>query len=403
MTVSPGSRPRRVLIIVENLPVPFDRRVWSEATALQRAGYQVSVICPVGVGAESLRDRIDGIEIYRHPLPPEGQGAVGYLKEYATALYWEFRLAFRVSREQGFDAIHICNPPDLLFLVGTFFKLFGRKRLLFDHHDINPEMYEAKFGRRDIFWHLLKFFERLTFMFSDVSIATNESYRRIAIERGKMPAEKVFIIRSGPSLKRLRRVPPNPSWKAGRTYLAGYVGVIGESEGIDLLLEAVRHIVEKRKRTDVQFVVIGSGPYLATAKALCTDLGVNSFVRFTGRISDAELLEILSTADIGVNPDRWSPFNDKSTMNKTLEYMALGLPLVQFDSTEGRFSAGDAALYAKRNDSADFGDKIIELLSDDCLRQKMSAYARLRIENQLGWDHEEPKLLSAYEMLFSDE
>lgn len=403
MTASPGSRPRRVLIIVENLPVPFDRRVWSEATALRRAGYRVSIICPTGVGAESHRETIDGIEIYRHPIPIEGDNAIGYLKEYASALFWEFRLAFRVAREQGFDAIHICNPPDLLFVVGAFFKLFGRKRLLFDHHDINPELYEAKFGRRDFFWRVLKILERLTFMFADVSIATNESYRQIAIERGKMPPDRVFIVRSGPNLKRLRRVPPDSAWKAGRRYLVGYVGVIGEQEGIDLLLRAVRHIVEDRHRTDVQFVIIGSGTYLAAAKALCRELGVDDFVRFTGRVSDAELLEILSTADIGVNPDRWSPFNDKSTMNKTLEYMALGLPQVQFDSTEGRYSAREASLYAERNDYADFGDKILDLLSDPERRREMGDYARARIESELSWDHEEPKLLAAYEALFKND
>ncbi|HEX4761560.1 MAG TPA: glycosyltransferase family 4 protein [Sphingomicrobium sp.] len=400
MKASPGSHCRRVLIIVENLPVPFDRRVWSEATALRRAGYVVSVICPVGAGAERPEETIEGIHIYRHPLPPEGRSAIGYFKEYATALYWEFRLAFRVSRREGFDAIHICNPPDLLFLVGAFFKLFGRKRLLFDHHDINPELYEAKFGRRDIFWRLLKLFERLTFAFADVSIATNESYRRIAVERGKMPADRVFIVRSGPNLERLRPVPPNPAWKAGRQYLAAYVGVIGESEGVDLLLLAVRHIVRERQRTDVSFVIVGSGPYLDTARALCSELALDDFVRFTGRIDDPTLLEILSTADIGVNPDRWSPFNDKSTMNKTLEYMTLGLPLVQFDSTEGRYSAGDAALYAKRNDPADFGDRILDLLSDPERRRAMGEYARARIVDQLSWDHEEPKLLSAFEKLF---
>jgi glycosyltransferase involved in cell wall biosynthesis len=241
-------RQRRVLIIVENLPSPFDRRVWQEAGALRDAGYLVSIICPTGKGFEKRFEEIDGIHIHRHPLPVEAEGAAGYALEYAAALFWEFVLAWKVLFGRGFDVIHACNPPDLIFIVGGFFKLLLRKRFLFDHHDINPELYEAKFGRRDLFYRLMLWVERLTFRCADVSIATNESYRRIAIERGGMPPERVHVVRSGPVLDRLRIVPPVPALKQGRRHLVGYVGVMGAQEGIDLLLQAAAHIVHRLGR-----------------------------------------------------------------------------------------------------------------------------------------------------------
>jgi glycosyltransferase involved in cell wall biosynthesis len=401
MTASSGKRPRRVLIIVENLPVPFDRRVWSEATTLRNAGYEVSVICPKGPQAERSREVIDGIHIYRHPLPLEARGASGYLVEYATALFWEFVLAWRVLLTRGFDAIHACNPPDLIFLVGGFFKVFFRKRFLFDQHDINPELYEAKFGRRDLAWRALKLVERLTFATADVSIATNESYRQIAVHRGKMDPNRVFVVRSGPTLDRVREMPADPSWRQGRAHLVAYIGVIGGQEGLDLLLEAVNHVVRVRNRHDIQFVVMGSGPELATVQAMCKELDLEAYVTFTGRVDDATLFTVLSTADVCVNPDRFNEMNDKSTMNKIMEYMALSKPIVQFDLTEGRVSAQDASVYAKRNDAADFGDKVVSLVDDPGLRSEMGKFGRRRVHDELAWPHEAPKLLVAYEALFA--
>lgn len=402
MTASPG-RPPRVLIIVENLPVPFDRRVWSEATTLRRAGYEVSVICPTGVGYDARHEEIDGIRVYRHPLPAEGVGAWAYVREYGTALAWEFWLALRIWRRQGFDVIHACNPPDLIVVVGAFFKFLMGKRFVFDHHDINPEFYEVKFGRRDILWRLLCFFERLTFAVADISIATNESYRQIAIDRGRMKPDRVFVVRSGPNLKRLHRVDPNPQWKHGRQCLVAYVGVIGEAEGIDLLLDAAAHVVAVREHRDIQFIIIGSGPQLNNLRKLCANKHLDDFVTFTGRVDESTLREILSTADIGVNPDRASPYNDKSTMNKIMEYMAFALPIVQFDHTEGRFSSRDASLYARPDDTEDLGDKIIELAGDADSRRTMGAFGRRRVVEELSWEHEEPKLLAAYDALFLPE
>ncbi len=395
-----AQKPRRVLIIVENLPVPFDRRVWQEATTLQQAGYQVSIICPKGKGYEKGHEVIDGIYIYRHALPIEAAGAVGYAIEYSWALFWEFVLALRVLMTRGFDVIHACNPPDTIFLIGGFFKLFGKK-FIFDHHDINPELYEAKFGRRDGFYKLLVALERWTFKTAAVSIATNESYKRIAVERGGKRPERVFIVRSGPDLRRLKTVPPVPELKCGRKYLVGYVGVMGKQEGIDYLLRAVQHIVRDLRRTDIHFGLVGGGTELEDMKAYARELGVADYVTFTGRVPDQQMLEMLNTADVCVNPDVANEMNDKSTMNKVMEYMALGKPIVQFDLTEGRFSAQEASLYADKNNELDLARKIVRLVDDPDLRDRMGRFGRNRVENELEWKYEVPKLLAAYDMAFA--
>lgn len=396
----PTPRKRRVLFIVENLPSPFDRRVWQEATTLQQHGYEVSIICPTGKGYEKKYELIDGIHIHRHNLPLDAKGAAGYLLEYSAALFWEFVLAWKVFLTRGFDAIHACNPPDNIFLVGGFFKLLFRKKFLFDHHDINPELYEAKFGRRDFFYKVMLAWERWTFRTADVSIATNQSYRKIAIERGKMDPARVHVVRSGPSLERMRIIDPVPALKQGRDYLVGYVGVMGAQEGLDLLLEAVRHIVHDLGRTDVHFGLVGGGPELEELKQMAADLGVADYVTFTGRAPDQDLLEMLNTADVCVNPDTWNEMNDKSTMNKIVEYMALGKPIVQFDLTEGRFSAEEASLYADRNNPQDLAAKILELLADPDRRAEMGRIGRQRVVDVLSWDHEVPRLLAAYDQLF---
>ena len=390
---------RRVLFLVENLPSPFDRRVWQEATALRNAGYTVSIVCPTGRGYEKTFEAIDGIDIWRYRLPVEGEGARGYLLEYASALASAFLLSWRVFLGRGFDVIHACNPPDLFFLIGGFFKLFGRK-FVFDHHDLNPELYEAKFGRRDSLYRLLLKLERWTYRTADIALATNESYRAIAIARGGMDPARVFVVRSGPSLERMRILPPRPELRRGRRYLVGYVGVMGQQEGIDYLLRAARAIVFDCGRRDVHFGLVGGGTSLEAMKHLASGLGIADFVTFTGRVPDEDMLAMLNTADVCVNPDVANDMNDKSTMNKIMEYMALGKPIVQFDLTEGRYSAQDASLYARRNDVRDFAAKILELLDDPERRTRMGEFGRRRIENELEWRHEFPKLIAAYEALW---
>jgi glycosyltransferase involved in cell wall biosynthesis len=387
---------RKVLIIVENLPVPFDRRVWQEARALRDAGAGVAIICPTGRGHEARQESIEGIQIYRHSLPLEAKGALGFLLEYGAALFHETRLAWKVLARHGFDTVHACNPPDLIFLVALPFKLLG-KRFIFDHHDINPELYEAKFGRRGPFWRLMCLMEWATFKAANVVISTNESYKRIAMTRGGKRAQDVFVVRSGPDLSRVKAVPVDPSLKNGRPYLVGYVGVMGEQEGLDLLLESVRHLVHDLGRRDIQFTLAGSGPRLEALQGMARELGVADWVTFLGRVPDGILFQLLSTADVCVNPDRVNAMNDKSTMNKILEYMALGKPIVQFEVTEGRISAGEASVYATANDPIDFATQIAGLLADPERRARMGEIGRHRVERELAWQYEVPKLIAAYQ------
>jgi glycosyltransferase involved in cell wall biosynthesis len=391
----------RVLIIVENLPVPFDRRVWLEATTLHNSGYTVSVICPKAPGYEASEETVNGVHIYRYRLPLEARSAASYLIEYAFALFWQTVLSFKVSRNRGFEVIHICNPPDLIFIVALLHKITGGSKIIFDHHDATPELYEAKFGRRDLYWRLLTVAEKWTFWTADISIATNESYRRIAINRGAMKPDRVFVVRSGPSLDRLTAMPVDPTWRHGRRFMVGYVGVISKLEGLDLLLAAVDHIVRKRHRTDIQFVVVGSGPEWQSIVRMSIELNLREYVTFTGRVDDVTLFTILSTADLCVNPDRVTPMTDISTMNKIMEYMAFAKPIVQFDVTEGHFSASKSSLYARTNDPVDFAEKILTLVDDEQLRATMGAFGLRRVRESLAWHHEEPQLLAAYETLFA--
>lgn len=386
---------KSVLIVVENLPLPFDRRVWQEARTLKAAGATVSVICPKGKGYEQSYEEIEGVHIHRHSLPIEADGALGFLLEYGAALFWETVLAWKIYFKRGIDVIQGCNPPDLIFLVALPFKLLGVK-YIFDHHDINPELYEAKFGKRGFFWRLMVLFEKLTFKVADVSMATNQSYRAIAIERGGMDPDKVFVVRSGPDLSRLRRVEPVAAWKRGKPYLVGYVGVMGDQEGIDLLIDAVEYLVRRKDRTDIQFTLVGGGPSLAKLKDMVRSKDLEEWIHFTGRAPDQDLFEVLSTMDIGVNPDRVNPMNDKSTMNKIMEYMSLEKAMVQFDVAEGRFSAQEASLYASANDPVDLADKIVELLEDPARRASMGAFGRRRVEQELNWNKQVTPLINAY-------
>jgi glycosyltransferase involved in cell wall biosynthesis len=394
-----AKKPRRVLIIVENLPVPFDRRVWNEATTLARAGYEVTVICPAMHPHPTRYEVIEGVRVYRHWLP-QASGAKAYVVEYSMALLMEFWLALRVFVRHGFDAIHACNPPDTIFLVALPFKLFGVK-FLFDQHDLNPELYIAKFGREGRRFRMLKFLERWTFKTANVSIATNESYRRIAIERGGMAPDKVFVVRSGPNLERFRLSDPDPSLKNGRAHLVAYVGVMGQQEGIHYLLDAAVQIRDRHGRRDVVYRLVGDGPEVAYLREKTLQLQLQDIVFFEGRVSDQALTIVLATASVCVNPDEFNDLNDKSTMNKIMEYMASGRAIVQFDLTEGRVSALDASDYARPNDAADLADKIVALLDDPERRHRMEEFGRKRVVDELSWAHEAPKLLAAYQALFS--
>jgi glycosyltransferase involved in cell wall biosynthesis len=388
---------KRILIIVENEPVPFDRRVWQEACALRAAGASVRIISPASKGYEAKYEQHEGIHIYRHPWF-EATSVRGYFIEYPLSLFWQFALATHIFLRYGFDVIHGCNPPDLTFLLALAFRPLGAK-FVFDHHDISPELYEASFGHRGLLWRTLVLAERLTFRTADVTIATNESYRQIAIERGKKHPEDVFVVRNGPDLTRVRPVPPNNRWKQGHLYLVVYVGVIGRQEGIDLLLHSINHIASGLQRRDIHFCIVGGGASLAHYMREAMRLHVTEAVTFTGRTSDEVLFEILSTADVCVCPDRVTEFSNKSTMMKILEYMAFGKPVVQFNGGEGRFTAQSASLYAKPNDPINLADQILKLIDSPSLRSEMGRFALARIETQLSWEHQVPSLIAAYKRL----
>jgi glycosyltransferase involved in cell wall biosynthesis len=397
----PAPIPRKVLIVVENLPVPLDRRVWLEAQALTAQGYVVSVICPMGHGWDKAHEVIDDIHIYRYPEPPEAHsGAIAYAQEYLLSLWHWFRLAPKVRRERGFDVIQGCNPPDLIFVLALWYRLFG-VRYLFDHHDVSPELFEAKFGKRGLLYRIMLIWERLTFATASVSMATNESFRAIAQRRGKMAPEDVFVVRSAPRIEKFEIRPPVPALKKGAATLIGYVGVIGQQEGMDLLVAAVDHLIHQLGHRDVHVAIVGFGPHLPEVQADVARRGLEPFFTFTGALYGDDLLAVLNSADIGVSPDPKNAMNDISTMNKIMEYMTLEKPSVQFDLTEGRASAGEASLYARANDPLDFAAKLAWLIEHPDEGRAMGRAGRQRVVERLSWDHSVPHLLAAYDRVFA--
>jgi len=321
---------------------------------MKEHGADCYIICPKMRGFDKSYECISGIHIYRYPLPVEANKVWAYFIEYGTSLFFQFWLTAWLFTKKRFDVIDACNPPDLLFLVALPFKLLFGVKYVFDHHDVNPELFYAKFERKGLFYHILVCMERLTFKAADYTIATNESYKEIAIERGGMSPERVMVVRGGPSLERMKLTPGNPAYKRGKQVLVGYLGVISEQEGLDYLLQAARMI--KEQRDDFQFAIVGGGTDLGLVKKYAEKCGVSDMVDFYGRVSDEKLVDILNTCDICVNPDKPSEMNNISTMNKIMEYMALKKPIVQFDLKEGRASALDAALYVKHHDIRDFAD-----------------------------------------------
>ncbi len=392
---------RKVLIVVENLPVPLDRRVWLEATTLKSKGYEVSVICPTGRGWDKFHEEIEGIHIYRYPEPVEAHsGAVAYAREYLHSLWHWFRLARKVRREHGFDVIHGCNPPDLVFLLAWLYRPFG-VRYLFDHHDVCPELFEAKFDKKGLLYNVMLIWERITFATASVSIATNESFRAIALSRGKMKPEDVFVVRSAPRIEKFEIRPADPEMRKGAGTVLGYVGVIGQQEGMDLLVAAADHLIRAMGRSDVHFIIVGFGPEVPMVEADVARRGLDAHFTFTGALYGEDLLRALNSCDIGVSPDPKNAMNDISTMNKVMEYMTLEKPVVQFDLKEGRASAGEASVYAAANDPKDFAARIADLMDAPERRAEMGKIGRARVLDKLSWAHSVPHLLAAYDRIFA--
>jgi glycosyltransferase involved in cell wall biosynthesis len=389
----------RVLIISENAPVPADRRVWNISRTLAAAGWEVVIACAQGADRDcEPYEVLEGIEIHRYPLRPAGN-ALGYAREYAQALWRLRRLIRRLSRERRFDVVHACNPPDVLLLAARSLRRQGT-RFVFDHHDLVPELYRSRFGRgEDLGYRATLRAERIAYRLADVSLATNGSYARVAVERGGMDPEDVFVVRNGPDLTRFAPVEPDPQWRRGQAHLVSYLGIMGPQDGVDHALRALAAL--RARRDDWHAVFIGDGDALPAMRALADKLGLADRVEFAGWRGDDDIRRILCTSDVCLAPDPPSPLNDVSTMIKIPEYMALGRAVASYALHESRVSAGDAALYAAPGDPDDLGRCVAELLDDPERRERMGAQARERVETELSWQHSEGALLAAYARVLS--
>jgi glycosyltransferase involved in cell wall biosynthesis len=386
----------RIALLVENNAYPFDVRVRREAHALRDAGHDVSVISPRGPG-QSWVENLDGVAVFRFPAPPSASGLFGYVFEFGYATFAMFLLTIWVFTRRGLDVIHAANPPDTLFVIGAFFRCFGVK-FVFDHHDIAPETYLSRFNKQEnLISRALRGLERCSYAVANVVIATNESYRQLALERGGKRSEQVFIVRNGPSID-FCALPPDPALKARAKHIVGYIGTMGPQDGVDYWLRAIHHMVYTLERRDFLAVLIGSGDAMESLIRLAQDLRIEPFVWFTGRIPDVEARTILSTATACIHPDPLNALNDRSTMNKMMEYMALAKPTASFDLKEARFSAGDAAIYAQPNDEADFARKVCWLLDNPSDGERMGRIGMRRVADRLAWEHSVPELLRAYEV-----
>src|SRR6266516_7293317 len=362
---------RKILMVVENLPAPADTRVWSEATTLRDHGFQVSIICPKGASRHRESSIcIDNIHIYRYQLPKVTNKYTSYLAEYAVAIVMTFLLSLKVLMRHGFDIIHAANPPDLFFIIGLFYRLLGKK-FLFDQHDLAPEMFRVKFkGRMKLLYRLQLFLERCSYQTADMVIVTNSSQRRFAIERGGCPPGRVFVVRNGPDLERLKLVTLEPELKGERSYLLVYVGVMSIQDGVEYALYALHDLIHKRGRQDVSLVLMGDGDNAPALRALAHELELDGYVNFAGWTESQDVLRYLTVINVRLSPDPQNGLNEFSTMIKTMEYMAMGKPVVAFDLAETRLSAQEAALYAVPNHIEDFADKIEMLLDDQELCSK---------------------------------
>ena len=392
---------KRILMLLENNPYKQDNRVKNEAQSLFQAGYQVTVICPKLPG-DKMHAVVDGVSLYQFPEPWEGQGFIGYVWEYGYATIAIFLLSLLAWLREGFDIVHVHNPPEVLLLIAAFYKLFG-KRFLFDHHDLSPEIYQIRYegSRGGFLYKVLLWLERQTLRLADHVIVTNASYKRIDMARAALPAARITIVRNGPRLSAFQPMAPDRALRRRAGTILGYVGMMGPQDGVDYFLRALHHLVYGMAYRDVYGVIIGDGPALPSLRALATALKLDEFVQFTGWISDEDVRfgRYLSTIDIGVDPDPANAYNDHSTMIKIMEYMAMGKPVVAFDLPEHRVTAAEAARYAQGNDVVDFARQIAHLIDHPDEARKLGEVGRQRVETHLAWHYQERQLLKAYELV----
>jgi glycosyltransferase involved in cell wall biosynthesis len=392
-------RKKHILIIVENLPVPFDQRVWKEALALKDY-YDVSVICPKRKDYMQSIEYKESIRIYRHFLPKERESAWGFILEYMTAFFMEFFLSLKLYLHKPFHVIHACNPPDNIFLIGIFFKMFGAK-FIYDHHDLAPEQFISKFSKKGIFYKILLGLEKYSFLSSDVSLATNNSYKNLALQRGMADADKIFVVRNGPELDKIKTGESRDALEQNGRFSVCYVGMMGSHDGTLDLLDMIQYIVNEKKRRDIHFVCVGGGPSLNQIKLSANEMNLQQYIDFTGIVPHKKVLEIIGQSDVCIDFEKNTFHSEKSTMMKIMEYMALKKPIVQFDFEEGRYSAQESSLYAGKGDYKDFAERILYLLDNPELRKKMGDCGYNRIKHELDWKYSVPNLLKAYKTALS--
>ncbi|WP_202868174.1 glycosyltransferase family 4 protein [Kribbella sindirgiensis] len=389
----------RVLIIIQNLWVPFDRRVWLECQALVAAGYDVTVVCPKGPGDPSY-EVIDGVTVHKYKAYAPGGSKISFVWEYAYSFIATLRLVFRARKAGKFRVLQACNPPDIFWPIAMLLRRLDGTRFVFDHHDLCPELFQSRFGgTNSLPYKGLRFLERMTHRKADHVISTNDSYRRIAITRSGKANHDVTVVRTGPDPDKLLRGGADESLRRGHRYLVTYIGVMGPQDGVDIVVRAADHIVNNLQRTDIAFTLMGGGDSFDDVVALRDELGLTEYVEFTGRVPDETVRAVMSTADLGLSPDPKNPLNDVSTMNKTMEYMAFELPVVAFDLVETKVSAADAAVYVEPNDVAQYGEAIVELLDDQVRRRRMAKLGRERVERVLAWRHQQKAYLEVYDHL----
>ena len=384
---------------MQNLSVPFDRRVWLECQSLVEAGFRVAVVCPKAPGDPSYH-RLNGVDLFKYRPYAPGGSSLSFVLEYLYSFFATLILSVRASFGGRFAVVQTCNPPDLFWPIGLLFRTLHRSMFVFDHHDLCPELYRSRFPEGNpLVYRMLCLMERCTTRVADHVISTNDSYRQIVLERDGMAPTSVTVVRTGPDLNRLHRTEVDPNLRGGRRYLAAYLGVMGPQDGVDLVVKMADHVVHRLGRRDISFTLIGSGDCYDDLVALSERLDLSDYVTFTGRIPDADVAAILSTADVGISPDPKNPLNDLSTMNKTMEYMAFALPVLAFDLKETRVSAGDAGVYATPNDVGELAQMLVDLVDDEPRRRVMGDTGRFRVEDELSWDHQAPRYVEVYESL----
>jgi glycosyltransferase involved in cell wall biosynthesis len=389
----------RILIIVQNLPVPFDRRVWLECKALTAAGYDVTVVCPKGKN-DPAYEVLDGVTLLKYQPYAPGGSALSFIVEYAYSFLATAALVLRARRNGKFAVLQACNPPDIFWPIARWLRRRDRTRFVFDHHDLCPELYDSRFPHgRALPKRGLLALERATFHTADQVVSTNTSYAEIAVLRGSKAREDVTVVRTGPDPERLLRSAEVPALRHGRKHLVAYIGVMGPQDGVDLAVRAAAHVVHNLRRTDVAFTFMGSGDSYPELVTMRDELGLQDYVELPGRVPDQTVVDVLSTAAVGLSPDPKNPLNDVSTMNKTLEYMAFELPVIAFDLKETRVSAGDAASYIESGDVAAYAQAIVELLDDPDKREAMGKKGRVRIEQELGWPYHRDRYVGVYDAL----